>query len=264
MSYPWHVHGDNELYCIYCSRRWRPASDQEDLPNGMFTLHNVHEADAPERYHDADCRYLLGTTGQTPLIDLENPPDWTRSEWFLDCPNTPHIDTPLHHGRLMLAAEFVTCVLMADETVRNVADFGAGDGGLLEQIWEGNGDPPIDIWGYDLAQPSIDYAKSIRGVDIENLDVINTEPRWPDLMIVTEFLEHLVDPFTFLRRAKEGGVAWVVASSPYTETLEYHYDLHTWAFTLEGYASLLADAGFEVVNQDTVDMFQVVSAVSKG
>lgn len=196
--------------------------------------------------------------GQTPLIDLDNPPDWTKPEWFLDCPNTPHIDTELHRGRLLLAAKFVVDAISIDSGIWQVADFGAGDGGLLAEVqksWNG------DMWGYDLAQPSIDYAKDVRGIDIEALDVINNDPDWPDLLIATEFLEHLVDPWTFLRRAYAGGVKWIVASSPWTETLEHHYDLHTWAFDLLGYVSLLEDCGFTVTAQETTGMFQVVAAV---
>lgn len=198
--------------------------------------------------------------GQTPLIDLEDPPDWTRPEWFHDCPNEPHIDTPLHRGRLLLAVELAMEAITKYDLQR-VADFGAGDGGLLEQLklrFSG-----LDFWGYDLAQPSIDYAKKKRGIDIENRDVISTEPTWPELMITTEFLEHLVDPFTFLRRAREADVQCVVASSPFTETLENHYPLHTWAFDLAGYAELLEDAGFGIEKQKTVDMFQVCLGVAR-
>lgn len=195
--------------------------------------------------------------GQVPLIDLDNPPDWTRPEWFLDCPNEPHIDTPFHHGRLMMASQAATIAIMSDSKVKTVADFGAGDGGLLETL---KGFTEVDMWGYDLSRPSIDYAFHHRGINIERRDVINTEPEWPDLAIVTEFLEHLVDPFTFVRRAAEH-CGWIVASSPFTETLEHHYPLHCWAFDLAGYRALLEDAGFEVVSLNTVDMFQVVLAV---
>ncbi len=178
--------------------------------------------------------------GQTPLIDLENPPDWTRPEWFTDCPNEPHIDTPLHRGRLLLASEMVHEAVESRAPLgTSVVDIGAGDGGLLETLIDLKYRYGTNSWGYDLAEPS--------------------EARWGDLCIATEFLEHMVDPHgTVAYIAKRS--PWLVASSPFTETLDAHYPLHTWAFTLEGYKALLEDAGYTVLRQETVDMFQVLLA----
>lgn len=200
--------------------------------------------------------------GQTPLIDLENPPDWTLPEWFTDCPNEPHIDTPLHHGRLMLASEMVHDIVdnlsipvMAD----TVVDIGAGDGGLLETLEDLTAEWGTECWGYDLALPSVQYAQDIRHVNVTAVNVFSDEARWGDVCVATEFIEHMVDPHGTVEYIAERS-PWVVASSPFTETIDAHYPLHTWAFTLEGYKALFEDAGYVVIRQETIDMFQVLLA----
>jgi len=196
--------------------------------------------------------------GQTPLIDLENPPDWTRPEWFTDCPNEPHIDTPLHRGRLLLASEMVhDAVENAEVSIDSVVDIGAGDGGLLETLEDLEVEWGTQLWGYDLALPSVEYAQKVRHVQVAAMNVFSEEARWGDLCVATEFIEHMVDPHGTVEYIAERS-RWIVASSPFTETLDAHYPLHTWAFTLDGYKALLEDAGYTVIRQETVDMFQVL------
>jgi hypothetical protein len=53
----------------------------------------------------------------------------------------------------------------------------------------------------------------------------------------------------------------LVASSPHTERPGAAYGFHTYAWDLDGYRALLEQAGFEVVRQEPVGMFQVVTGV---
>jgi 2-polyprenyl-3-methyl-5-hydroxy-6-metoxy-1,4-benzoquinol methylase len=187
-------------------------------------------------------------------------PEWTTAEWYAGRDTAPHIDQPAHRGRLELARDFA---LDATTTYgcESVVDLGCGDGGLLSLIAERNTDAVL--WGYDLQQSNVDAAHSTRGVaDVFYGDVVNDPDsvEWADCAIATEMLEHLLDPHGFVQRVAENSRV-VVASSPYTESDQAHYEFHTWAWDLDGYRALISHAGFQVVRHQTVDMFQVVMGV---
>jgi hypothetical protein len=79
-----------------------------------------------------------------------------------------------------------------------------------------------------------------------------------DCVVATEFLEHLVDPHGMSRAVHRSGAKWMVASSPYTETADSHYDYHLWAWDQAGYAAMLTGAGWRIVRQGTAWICQVV------
>ncbi len=74
-----------------------------------------------------------------------------------------------------------------------------------------------------------------------------------------EMLEHLVDPHGFVRRIADHS-RFLVASSPWTETKEAHYEFHTWAWDVAGYAELLESNGWSILSHISVSWFQVVLA----
>lgn len=176
-------------------------------------------------------------------------PEWTTADWYQTVERAPHLEQDLHRARLEVAA-----TLCLDTTGRTLVDLGAGDGGLLSLVTNAFD----DCWGYDLIPANIDGALE-RGVIVELLDVVAGEPRWADVAVCTEMLEHLVDPHGFLARVREH-CDWLVCSSPHTETHDFHYGHHAWAWDVDGYSALLDGAGWEPVTHRTVDMFQVVLA----
>jgi hypothetical protein len=80
-----------------------------------------------------------------------------------------------------------------------------------------------------------------------------------DVYVMTEVLEHLADPHRMVRRVHNRW-AHLIASSPWTETYDSHDECHAWAWDKEGYAKMIADAGFTVHAQMTQGMFQIVWA----
>src|SRR5690349_11844052 len=87
----------------------------------------------------------------------------------------PHLEQPIHHDRLMKAAEFVEEAAelwlgshpdtedprMPGQPRRvYVSDLGCGDGGLLQVLGQ---DPNLAAWGYDFA-PANRAGWSERGV----------------------------------------------------------------------------------------------------
>ncbi len=179
----------------------------------------------------------------------EEIPEWTTPEWYSDRDAAPHLEQVWHGDRIRKTAEIIEWVIA--DGVSSVCDLGAGDGGLLSILSL----PNHLKWGYDL-QPSNVAAAEARGVDVSLGDVVK-DPRLvlecgADLLIATEFLEHLVDPHAFVNTCFASGAGWIVASSPYDETPEKHYEFHTWAWDFEGYTELLENAGWVVVLVEAV------------
>ena len=53
---------------------------------------------------------------------------------------------------------------------------------------------------------------------------------------------------------------WLVASSPYTETDEAHYEFHLWAWDSDGYRELMERNGWRVIAQQYAWISQVILA----
>lgn len=200
------------------------------------------------------------------LFDPAQPPEWVTPEWYAGREAAPHLEQEGHRDRLLLTSR-IACELLGafrySSKPANVVDLGAGDGGLLFQI---RADAPCFVapWGYDLQATNVAAAR-LRSIDVEWRDVVRCWPReindWePDLILATEFLEHLVDPHEMLRRIHKTRAPWLIVSSPYTETADSHYEFHTWAWDLEGYRSMLEDNGWRVLRQETAWISQVLLA----
>lgn len=187
------------------------------------------------------------------LFEEGTVPEYTTPEWYLGREHAPHLDQELHRGRLLRSASLVAHAAIT-YSLRTVVDLGAGDGGLLSLLG-----PALKGWGYDLAPANVDAAFE-RGVDVRIGDVLTDPVDWADMAVATEMLEHLVDPHGFVQTIAEN-CRVLVASSPWTETPDSHYEFHTWCWDADGYRELVERAGWKVLHHERVSMFQVVLAV---
>jgi SAM-dependent methyltransferase len=184
-------------------------------------------------------------------------PEYTTALWYEGRDSAPHVEEAAHRGRLDIAAKFINELarehVAAGGPLLQVVDLGCGDGGLLSLL-DSN---LVRGWGYDLQMSNVEASRK-RGVDVrygdvvEHFDLID----WGDLVVCTEFLEHLVAPEAFLQKVA-GHARYVVASSPFTETLEDHYEFHCYAWDIDGYTDLLKRSGFISRRIETWSMFQV-------
>ena len=187
------------------------------------------------------------------LFDEGTVPECTTAEWYLDRERAPHLEQAVHQPRLQVSATVAAQIVQA-KGLRTLCDLGAGDGGLLSVLASG----PVKLWGYDLSPEAVKGAEE-RGVDVRLADVVADLETLElgDICIATEFLEHLLDPHGFLARLAAAGPQWLVASSPWVETGDDHYEFHTWAWDQAGYATLLAGSGWVPAAMQLVGPFQV-------
>lgn len=187
------------------------------------------------------------------LFAVGTVPEWTTPAWYAGRETAPHLEQAGHRDRLMLTAEFVSLAVAMG--ARDVVDLGAGDGGLLSIV------AGVERWGYDLQQTNVDAAAR-RHVNVSLLDVVQdaVAVSWADCVVVTEMLEHLIDPHKFVRAMYESPARFLVASSPHTETATSHYEFHTWAWDCAGYQAMIEAAGWRVVRVATAWICQVVLA----
>ncbi|MET7975738.1 methyltransferase domain-containing protein [Streptomyces mirabilis] len=172
-------------------------------------------------------------------------------DFHRDRDRAPHLEQPDHRARLKRCARVIRNI-----NPGSVVDLGCGDGGLLSLIKD------IPSWGYDF-QPSNEPAWTERGVTAERRDVFNTRdvPKWGELAVLTEVLEHLADPHGTVEWVARNA-SWIVASSPRHESADFHGDCHAWAWDEEGYRALLAPH-FEVTLHEAVDWSQIIVGRSK-
>ncbi len=173
-------------------------------------------------------------------------PEYTQPNWYSDRPHAPHLEEGAHRGRLEIAARFIN-----ELQPESVVDLGCGDGGLLTLI-----DPTIPSWGYDLQPSNVQVGIVDRGVNVRLGNILEDELQWGELAICCEVIEHLVDPRSFVRKIAEHS-KYIVASSPYTETIDDHYEYHAWCWNIRGYKAMLEENGFKVLRTETWSMFQV-------
>lgn len=188
-------------------------------------------------------------------------PEYSTREWHEPRDRAPHLEQASHQPRLLKAAEFVKQaygLIPHRATVVTVADFGCGDGGLLSLLPY---EPSLWVWGYDFTPANVAGAAE-RNVNVVLMDFVNDNRiEFGEIAVMTEVLEHMADPHGFLRRCHTVGVTYVVASSPVDETEHNHVGYHVWAWDMEGYAAMIEQAGFGIVEHVRVDGgFQVVLA----
>jgi SAM-dependent methyltransferase len=188
------------------------------------------------------------------LFEAGAVPECATAEWYAGREAAPHLEQPGGHRERLLLTHRHVAALAAEHGLSSVVDLGCGDGGLLSLL-EG-----VDAWGYDLCPANVEAAGR-RGVKVELLDLVADEPRWAEVAVATELLEHLIDPHGFLRRIRER-CRFLVCSSPADETPDQHPDYHLWAFDTAGYQELLIGTGWRPLRHQLVGRFQVISAVA--
>lgn len=183
-----------------------------------------------------------------------DPPEYTTVDWYAYRDHAPHLEEEGHRPRLLASAGMVAhAAFMWGLTT--VVDLGAGDGGLLSLLG-----PALKGWGYDLAPANVEAAR-LRGVDVRYGDALGDAVEYGDIAVATEFFEHLVEPHQAAATIA-GRCRALVASSPRVETDKAHYEFHTWAWDMPGYAAMLQGAGWRIVRHEPVGAFQIVLAES--
>jgi SAM-dependent methyltransferase len=172
-------------------------------------------------------------------------------EYHQNRERAPHLEQDWQRGRLFMAAKMLRGV-----SPKSVVDLGCGDGGLLSLIKD------IPSWGYDFC-PANQEGWEERGVTAQFADIFNDpdfEPKWGELTVVTEVLEHLADPHRAVEWIAKNS-KYVVASSPDNEPSGEHIceDVHEhiWAWDEEGFTRLIGEH-FSILNYRRVDWNQII------
>src|ERR1035437_363003 len=164
--------------------------------------------------------------------------------WYKDRAVSDHINERGHRERLLQALELVL-ELFDRGHANTVADWGAGNGGLLHELWKMG----IKSWGYDMSPLAVEWGRAKYGVDVSVLDVTkwSMERKAGDIVVLTEFLEHLVDPHDLVRQLHTMAAArLIVASVPGFEDPTNAYEFHLWAWHGDTFAKMFERIGWKV------------------
>lgn len=153
-------------------------------------------------------------------IRLHDTPVCHSREFYQTRSAVDHIKQPHHSLRLLVLSAYVVYYSRFDRNVQDkpfpkIGDFGCGTGGLMKYL-SGLVPARCELYGYDLSPEAVNYAQGIRFLDVQLKDFVNEKVEYPDIMIVSEVLEHLPDPHRFLRKIPKETI--VVASVPAQET----------------------------------------------
>jgi hypothetical protein len=174
------------------------------------------------------------------------------AEWYREREVSDHINEvgTMHRGRLLEAADLVEeAIHRVLGKIPAVSDWGAGNGGLLNEIRNRQIDRggPLQMWGYDLSPKAVEYARTVYEVDVSALDVVNSAPKEGDIVILTEFLEHLCKPHHLVKWIQGTNARFIVASSPCNENPNNFYIYHLWAWTGDSFAQMFERCGWRVL-----------------
>ncbi len=181
---------------------------------------------------------------------------FTDDEFYRDREAAHHMEQEGHRDRLLKAVDYA---LQAKEMFKckTFSDLGCGDGGLVQEAHRAG----LNIWGYDMQPDNVRYAKMVRKV---NVNLTNFEKdaniRYGDCSIITEVLEHVSDPHGLVKNLPSNVI---IASSPYGETGDAHYEFHNWAWDLKGYAVLIEQGGYEIIRHETIWLNQIILGVRR-
>lgn len=171
--------------------------------------------------------------------------------FYHDRPASDHINEPAHRDRLIHTVEVVEKLILdtrlAPESWPNlsVADWGCGNGGFLNEL--SSRVPGVRMWGYDLSPRALEDAKARYGVNAEFKDITKDDVEVGHVTVLTELLEHMVDPHGLLHRLKRLGADWVVASCPAYEDPIKHYEHHLWCWLAGGFGLMFERCGYRVI-----------------
>jgi SAM-dependent methyltransferase len=177
-------------------------------------------------------------------------PKFHDAEFYKDREPADHLKEPAHYIRLMRTLSDIEWVLDIDKRITSVSDLGCGTGGLLSELKKRR--PNVEAWGFDLSPKAVEFAKREYGVDAELGDFTQDSVELGDVTVLTETLEHLVDPVGLLEKIKRQS-KWVIASVPAAEDDKKHYEYHLWAWEPEAFRYLFESVGYSVVLHYVLD-----------
>lgn len=173
------------------------------------------------------------------------PPFFTEAWFFIQHPWVDPVAQRGHAARTDMVADLVA-ELVEMRGIESATDLGCGDGALMQKILRRV--PALRLWGYDLGRQNLHVATTLRGVDARPASLESSELEYGELLIATEVVEHLADPYGYLR-GLPGRL--LVLSSPWDEDDKNHYEHHAWAWDLDGYPQLAESCGWTVTEQRT-------------
>jgi trans-aconitate methyltransferase len=173
------------------------------------------------------------------------PPFFTEGWFFAQHPWVDPVAQRGHAARTDMVADLVA-ELVEKRGIGSATDLGCGDGALMQKILRRV--PALRLWGYDLGRQNLHVATTLRGVDARSASLDSSALDYGDLLIATEVVEHLADPYSYLR-GLPGSL--LVLSSPYDEDDKNHYEHHAWAWDEDGYRALAEACGWTVTEQRT-------------
>jgi hypothetical protein len=166
-------------------------------------------------------------------------PYFTTPEFFEAHPWISPVHQLGHAERTAMVANLIR-TFVADYDISSLVDLGCGDGSLLGQLK----DIPISMWGYDAGTQNRQRAID-EGLDVRQADLLTTTLEYGELIVATEVVEHLVDPRKFIAGLPGDRL---VLSSPSAETGDWHYEHHSFAWDMPGYAAMISDCGWCIID----------------
>jgi predicted TPR repeat methyltransferase len=168
--------------------------------------------------------------------------------------------------RIYLAASYAMHTIQFNPKIKTVGDFGCGTGGMILTL---NSlcntfipDRELKFYGYDLMPENIKVAKS-RNLDANLLDFVNDKRRvWPDLLIMSEVIEHLIDPHSFVASIPAG--TFCVFSVPSADDDKGHDPTHLWSWTETSFRDFCESRGVAVQRWDKMkEIHHVIVGVKR-
>ncbi|HEX4213464.1 MAG TPA: class I SAM-dependent methyltransferase [Candidatus Dormibacteraeota bacterium] len=145
-----------------------------------------------------------------------------------------------------------------------VCSIGCGAGEVL-RLFQAHRDHPCECWGFDISPQAIELAmpRATETLHFEQVDIADVRGKF-DLAMVLDVVEHVENPFEFLRQLRSRAhrvllhvpldlsAQSVVRSKPLTALRDAHGHLHY--YTKETVLRMLEDTGFKVVDYHYTSM----------
>ena len=144
-----------------------------------------------------------------------------------------------HAERIEMVVSAFDELMLDHPRIRSITDLGCGDGSFLRRV---HGRANVKAWGFDAGRANVQIAQE-HGVNVKRANILEAGLNLGEVVVLTEVLEHLVDPHGLLRSL---GGKWLIVTSPSGETDQWHYEHHAWAWDTHGFQSMIADAGWTI------------------
>src|SRR5262249_40287079 len=166
-------------------------------------------------------------------------PFFTTPEFFRRHDWIPPYHQAGHKERTQMVAAALHLLVEYEPEIQTLLDLGCGDGSLLDLL----ADLPVVSCGMTAGIADGIQARN-RGHEVIIGDFLSEVIPPADVIVMTEVLEHLIDPHELLTRLP---AKFLLLSSPSAETDEWHYEHHAWAWDMDGYRAMIESAGWEVL-----------------